>query len=298
MVTFRISELEKGIFMKAEIKEITPRFAQYVLDEKNTFNRPPSKNEAELIAADMRAGMFPLTHQGIAFDADGVLVDGQTRLSAIVLYGKPVKMWVFTYHTRTFVTEDGRELDIIYVLDGGRKRSIGQNLQLSGVNNGNVVAAMCNAIQMHLVKPPAKKLTTSQTDAILDIYREPIQTILETPSLGVKHAAFLSVLAMFNAGFADQERRLTSSFISMEGLAPGSPVIALRKFVVDKLPNMAGGTNRTEAMKYIISGCMKFIDGGPVSKLCVSDDAIRRFDNAQNGHREKVRTALGRLCLN
>jgi hypothetical protein len=37
-----------------------------------------------------------VTHQGIAFDTQGVLVDGQHRLAAIIEADRPVELTVFT----------------------------------------------------------------------------------------------------------------------------------------------------------------------------------------------------------
>lgn len=42
----------------------------------------------------MADGLWRLTPQGIAFSSDGVLLDGQHRLAAIVECGKTIEMWV------------------------------------------------------------------------------------------------------------------------------------------------------------------------------------------------------------
>jgi hypothetical protein len=48
------------------------------------------------LAEAMRRGDWIVTHQGIAFDIHGVLVDGQHRLAAVVEAEVPVEMTVFT----------------------------------------------------------------------------------------------------------------------------------------------------------------------------------------------------------
>ena len=45
---------------------------------------------------DMEQGEWPLTHEAIAFDVDGRLIDGQHRLQAITNHGKPISMWICT----------------------------------------------------------------------------------------------------------------------------------------------------------------------------------------------------------
>jgi DNA modification methylase len=80
--------------MKIEEANITPKMAQEWLAKANNDNRQLRAGVAEAYASDMRLGRWRMTHQAIAFDKDGNLIDGQHRLWAIVEYGKPVKMMV------------------------------------------------------------------------------------------------------------------------------------------------------------------------------------------------------------
>lgn len=58
----------------------------------------------------MRRGDWLVTHQGIAFDTRGVLVDGQHRLGAVVEADVTVKIAVFTdVEPDTFDVLDTRE---------------------------------------------------------------------------------------------------------------------------------------------------------------------------------------------
>ncbi|MBQ1777739.1 MAG: hypothetical protein IIZ93_06210 [Acidaminococcaceae bacterium] len=72
---------------------ITPEMAADLL-EKNHYNRPINKIKVARIINDIKTGNFELTHQPIGIDEDGVLVDGQHRLTAIVECGIPVDMFV------------------------------------------------------------------------------------------------------------------------------------------------------------------------------------------------------------
>ena len=79
--------------MKTEIETITPEIAkEYLLH--NRVNRVLRNRAVEELMRDMKAGAFKLTHQGIAFDKEGSLVDGQHRLTAIALSGCTVKRMV------------------------------------------------------------------------------------------------------------------------------------------------------------------------------------------------------------
>ena len=77
-----------------EIVEVTPALAASWLD-KNENNRPINWNYVAQLARDMKAGRFACTHQGIAFDTEGRLIDGQHRLWAVLEVDVPVRIRVF-----------------------------------------------------------------------------------------------------------------------------------------------------------------------------------------------------------
>lgn len=75
------------------IETITPRIANSYL-ELNHSNRPLRRAHIKSLAFDMINGDWQLTHQGIAFDATGRLIDGQHRLHAIIEAGVPIQILV------------------------------------------------------------------------------------------------------------------------------------------------------------------------------------------------------------
>ena len=81
--------------MRSRVQTITPERASQLL-AANTTNRPVSKAVVRSFAQAMRRGEWMVTHQGIAFDTRGVLVDGQHRLAAIIEADVPVELTVFT----------------------------------------------------------------------------------------------------------------------------------------------------------------------------------------------------------
>lgn len=72
---------------------VTPELAQKLLD-LNTGNRPLRKSDIELWRNVIERGEFRYTHQGVAIDVNGVLQDGQHRLTGVVESGIPVEMQV------------------------------------------------------------------------------------------------------------------------------------------------------------------------------------------------------------
>ena len=81
--------------MRSRVQTITPSRAAGLL-AANTTNRPLSRAVVRSFAEAMRRGDWVVTHQGIAFDVNGVLVDGQHRLAAIIEADLPVAVTVFT----------------------------------------------------------------------------------------------------------------------------------------------------------------------------------------------------------
>lgn len=75
---------------------VTPTLASQWL-QQNIGNRPLRKRTVDLYASQMSSGLWRETHEPIAMDARGNLVDGQHRLAAICKSGKAQRLWVATY---------------------------------------------------------------------------------------------------------------------------------------------------------------------------------------------------------
>ncbi len=83
--------------MNCEVVRVSPAQAAEWLLRNHQDNRPVSDSRVTTFAADMAAGHWHLTHQGIAFDERGTLIDGQHRLRAVVEAGVEVELlccWV------------------------------------------------------------------------------------------------------------------------------------------------------------------------------------------------------------
>lgn len=74
---------------------ITPLIASAWLAKYNKRNRSLRQDHIRRLAEEMLAGRWRVTHQGIAFSSEPVLLDGQHRLAAVARAGIPVQMRVF-----------------------------------------------------------------------------------------------------------------------------------------------------------------------------------------------------------
>jgi hypothetical protein len=102
--------------------DVTPALAEDLLTHCNTHNRRLTDAHVELLADEMRAGRWQLTHQGIAFSPNRVLLDGQHRLWAVVFSGVTVPM-------RVHLNEPSETLSVI---DTGKMRTNDQLITLAG----------------------------------------------------------------------------------------------------------------------------------------------------------------------
>lgn len=110
--------------MKSFVQEITPTLAEKMLD-RNTNNRTPRKAHITRLARMMKGGTWAVTPQGIAFDTDGKLSDGQHRLLAVVLSGETIQMMVTV----------GVDPNAQKFLDQGSVRSIKDVREFSGLGD-------------------------------------------------------------------------------------------------------------------------------------------------------------------
>ena len=96
-----------------QLVNVTPAMAKTML-ESNTDNRNKRGWWVSGLANMMKRGEWITTHQGVAFDESGKLIDGQHRLEAIVEAEMTIPMLVVT----------GVSNQAYKVLDNGIKRTL------------------------------------------------------------------------------------------------------------------------------------------------------------------------------
>lgn len=105
--------------LRSSIVRVTPALAAEWM-KQNTTNRRLRPAVVDSYARQMAAGQWRMTHQGVAFTADGELVDGQHRLQSVIKSGVSVDMMV-TW---------GVAADAFAYLDGGVPRSMSDRLKM------------------------------------------------------------------------------------------------------------------------------------------------------------------------
>lgn len=108
----------------SQVEVVTPAAAKALL-ARNKGNRPVRQARVQQYADAMRAGLWRVA-QAILVDWDGVLLDGQHRLHAVVLYGQPVE----------FVVVRGASPEAYAVIDTGDKRTVAASIARRAYKEG------------------------------------------------------------------------------------------------------------------------------------------------------------------
>jgi hypothetical protein len=133
-------------------KEITPELAAKWL-EFNKVNRNVRIKKVREYAEMMTANGWKLNGSGITFDNDGMLVDGQHRLLAVVESGETIL---------SLVTE-GVSPGVRPTVDENVKRSFKDDLAMAGIRNSYPNASLMRKIMIWQENGGLARLSTSST---------------------------------------------------------------------------------------------------------------------------------------
>jgi hypothetical protein len=123
--------------MQTKLELVTPRIAAQWLATV-VDNRPSRNGWVEYLTGEILRGKWRVTHQGIAFDNDGHLFDGEHRCRAIVKADRPVEMNV----TR------GADRETYSIIDSGLTRSTGDRIKL--VSDPAQNQAVCAIVRSYI----------------------------------------------------------------------------------------------------------------------------------------------------
>lgn len=129
--------------MQIEIVTMTPEWATEILSRQNTNNRTMRGAIVRKYAQAILHDEWQLTQQGIAIDKNGVLLDGQHRLAAIVRAQKPIEI------AMAMDCDPG----IFKVLDTGATRKASDVLHMQGAKHRTVAATAIKQLILYRQNP-------------------------------------------------------------------------------------------------------------------------------------------------
>lgn len=277
--------------------DVTPAIAAEWI--KNNFvNRPLREDVVQAYARDMRNGVWVPTHQGIAFSDSNALIDGQHRLSAIVLSGLTRRMMI-TYGLPAKI--EGSEMTTMDAVDRGRARSVADQLKIQhGLANGTAIAAITASIGALCYGERTRRLSVAQTLEIYRAFESPINYTVEHRSRehGLRAAGVLAAFA-FAIAVTDHtpfpDLRLSyDALISGDSLVKGSPLALLRAFLTSPDARLlTRGTDRGVA-ELTLRALQLELEGKRVDLLTMSPEGTEFFRLRQT---DRVKKISGLFCL-
>jgi hypothetical protein len=258
----------------AEKMIVTPEMASSWL-QRNHNNRTVVVRRVKAYASQMAHGSWKLTHQGIAFDEHGNLVDGQHRLMAVVESGLPVLFWVFRGVTR----------EAMIAIDIGKGRTATDAFSLLGdvaSPKSVAIARILLGAYMH------QKGISERLDIAYEIgwdrfrvfhsaMRDAIEfSHLEAREKGLRHGCVSAAIA---CAWFTQNRDLLSDFKDQfcSGVVTSESdvsAIRLRTFMMTTKKTRGGRDARADLFMRSCTAIRAYLERRPLQKLYAATDAV------------------------
>ena len=237
--------------VSTRVTRITPGRTRALL-ASNTFNRPLVKRRVAQYAEDMRRGRWQLNGEPIIVSAQGLLLDGQHRLHAVVESGATVQLLVVR----------GVAQEAFAGIDTGGKRSAAVMLGLQGERNASTLAAAATLLWQHRHgKPLGGGVHPTRLALSALLQQEPglrASVELVRAGDGPKRLVSPAVLAFCHHVFSQSDAELADELVEKlrtgAGLAIHSPILVLRNRLVSTR------TTRTKALVLRVKGLERVQD--------------------------------------
>lgn len=194
-----------GVSMRVALVRLTPDLCQQILDHHHIENNRTKKTASiRQYQIDMEAGRWTVTHQGIAFNEDGLLTDGQHRLEACISAGVP-------FHTLAFF---GVPSATMSKLDTGVTRTmndINKTCNL-GLTNALADAAICKWLDMDDISQQRAKLSPATIMEIADANADILDFVHKCLPTSIKYLTVAPVLGAIGRAFLHEDKQRLTEF--------------------------------------------------------------------------------------
>jgi len=250
----------------SRVIEFSPQLAEYVLTTLNRNNRPMKPAKIKKYAVDLTAGLWGLTGDTVKFGVDGLLKDGQNRLSACVRTGRPMATHVVF----------GIDPQLFSRMDIGKNRTGGDVFAIAGISYAGHVAAAVRWLLILTGEDPSDRGAQFTNEDLLRAYREKFDADrLESSiqaALAVRKACHHPVgpLAALHYLFSERSDKKADEFFDewATGRAKKarSPSRYLQKTLVEVAASSNNRVHENVRNALIIKAWNAFISGRSVSK--------------------------------
>ncbi len=284
----KLAKIGKPNQLDVKVEVVTPEMAHAYLKNNVGHNRKINRRHVTWLADQMKSRHWLLTHQGLAFDKENRLHDGQHRLEAIIESMTPVSM----------IVVKGVDEDTFKVLDTGRNRKAADVLYSEGMTEYTVSLSAVARFMLQFstgkygVVGKATKIDVHITNwTILEfIKKNPIlKEIIAHFStrakryggiISISHASGLTFLwSKMKKCDLDTSQTFFDQLYTGAGLGEMSPQLFLRNWLLKEKTAERKVTGKHK-LAVIIKGWNFFREDKPISKMWAWRSDIEPFPQA------------------
>jgi len=267
--------------MNTTLETIDPKKAQeYLSLVEEGHQRKFNKSRAEKYAKAMRGHQWLVTHQGIAFDENGRLIDGQHRLAAIPLSGTTQRFLV----TRGLPVsvKNGATLYTIDSIDRGDMRSVADQLAMrSKIKNSHRVATACRLILASATGDIT--IQCSAHTALFIIEKYPYLKTLQQGTIEGLRSGYIWAAVSIAAKVEHQTSMgFYEKLMTGEMIKKGDPAFCARNYLLDSTKRSPSGFVNMMNIRNLVLNAIKIQHlNGKMEKINLSNDGFEYFAKRQ-----------------
>lgn len=262
---------------------ITPEMARYYLEKNNVNQRKLNANWVNHLATAITYGHWKLTHQGIAFDVNDTLIDGQHRLAAIVKASISVEILVSVNCPPVSMS----------AIDLGKKRS--------AVDVGYVLGKKyssrhysCMRLMLYFACPKREKLSPH---LLVELIEQHIEGII----FGIKHYKPVGLTSVKSASIdavvarAYYHYRANPSLLKRledfkyvvvtgdaEGVTTARAALCLHNKIKNAKTSASGSSLQNDKFEWTQSALKRFMAYQPLSSIHKTSENVFPIPNLDN----------------
>jgi hypothetical protein len=274
--------------MRVEVVEVTPQMARdWLFRSSDQRQRTMSMHRVDRIAHDIITGQWKMTHQPVALDSHGIVIDGQHRLAAVGKSKIAVQMLV-AYDA------DPETFDVI---DTGAARTPADTLKIAGYANSAHVAASVRVLlaydevkgtqrtfsavsRLISTSDVVRLISSERGDELMDAIPYAAQIAGQWGRYGTKTWLAAGIQILKDAGVpkptvSNYCERLKDGAM----LKPGSPILAMRRYIMSDtgLIKVQSGHRPTVGVGMFIKTFNRFHLGEDTVRLATFKPTIERM---------------------